>query len=176
MVELWRSFCLFYYDLYKRSATFIWRNYYNRQFTPAILQTTEIGKIAEQEWLKTPSVRPDMNIELDEFIIMPNHFHAIIRIGENHYNRVGNDGRDAMHRVSTASNQHRFGSQTKNLSSIVRGYKSAVTIYARKNNIEFDWQSRFHDHIIKNEESYLRIKNYIINNPNNWKEDGFYNK
>jgi len=117
-----------------------------------------------------------MNIELDEFIIMPNHFHAIIRIGENDYNRVGNDGRDAMHRVSTASNQHRFGSQTKNLSSIVRGYKSAVTIYARKNNIEFDWQSRFHDHIIKNEESYLRIKNYIINNPNNWKEDGFYNK
>jgi hypothetical protein len=38
---------------------------------------------------------------------------------------------------------------------------------------DFGWQSKFHDHIIRNHEEYLRIENYIINNPKNWKEDKF---
>ena len=59
------------------------------------MNPTEIGKIAETEWLKTPALRPDMNLELGEFIVMPNHIHGIIFIGKNEYNRGG--GRDAMH-------------------------------------------------------------------------------
>ncbi len=51
------------------------------------IKLSDIGKIAEQEWLKTPAIRPDMNIKLDEFVVMPNHFHGIIRIGENQYNK-----------------------------------------------------------------------------------------
>lgn len=71
---------------------------------------SEIGKIAEQEWVKTPEIRPDMNLKLDVFVVMPNHFHAIIIIGENGDNlhddgdnRIDGDNhrRDAMHRVST---------------------------------------------------------------------------
>jgi len=62
---------------------------------------SEIGKIVEQEWIKTPVIRPDMNLELDAFVVMPNHFHAIIVIGENQYNvQPDADGRDAMHCVS----------------------------------------------------------------------------
>ena len=57
----------------------------------------------------------------------------------------------------------------------MRGFKSAVTTFAVKNNIEFGWQERFHDHIIRNEESYQKIRNYIINNPSNWKTDKFNN-
>ncbi|MBO9683216.1 MAG: hypothetical protein J7502_11205 [Flavisolibacter sp.] len=56
------------------------------------LNPTEIGKIARDEWFKTPELRPDMNLELGEFIVMPNHIHGIILIGKNEYNR-----RDAMH-------------------------------------------------------------------------------
>jgi putative transposase len=134
----------------------------------ASLQPTVIGNIKKQEWLNTPSIRPDMNLELDEFIIMPNHFHAIIWIGENEFNRdvCICDCRDAMHRVSTIANTNaknatvnKFGPQSKNLSSIIRGFKSAVTTYATTTNIAFGWQSRFHDHIIRDEESYQRIKN-----------------
>jgi REP element-mobilizing transposase RayT len=152
---------------------------------------SEIGKIVQSEWLKTPSLRPDMNLELDEFIVMPNHFHGIITIGENKYNhfRSGDylynnddieifDRRDAMHCVSTTDHPdlwaNKFGPQSKNLASVIRGFKSAVTTKARIINRHFTWQTRFHDHIIRNTDEWQHIKNYIINNPANWKDDKFY--
>ena len=138
----------------------------------ASLRATEIGKIVEMEWLKTPGIRPDMNLELRAFVVMPNHFHAVIIIGQNEYNGGGNgDGRDAMHRVSTSSGI--FAPQSKNLASIMRGFKSAVTQYARINQIKFDWQPRFQDHIIRDERAYDTISNYIVNNPANWDKDKF---
>jgi REP element-mobilizing transposase RayT len=143
---------------------------------PSEMQLSEIGKIANQEWLKTVELRPDMNIELAEFVVMPNHFHGIIMIGENAYNNPGgrNGKGDAMHRVSTNKPVNKFGPQSKNIGSIMRGYKSAVTTAARKNEIPFAWQARFHDHIIRSEEEYKRIASYIINNPANWANDKFY--
>jgi hypothetical protein len=48
---------------------------------------SDIGRVAEEEWLKTPDIRPDMNLTLDSYCIMPNHVHGIIIIGENRYNR-----------------------------------------------------------------------------------------
>ena len=47
---------------------------------------SEIGKIVETEWLKTFEMRPDMNLEMGEFMIMPNHFHPMIGIGDNEFN------------------------------------------------------------------------------------------
>ena len=62
----------------------------------------ELGLMTVAEWVKSPQVRPDMNLELGEFVVMPNHFHGIVMIGENVFNSDGDDGRrDAMHRVST---------------------------------------------------------------------------
>jgi putative transposase len=134
---------------------------------------SEIGSIVEQEWIKTPGIRPDMNLELGEFVVMPNHFHGIMFIGDNEFNDERN-GRDAMHRVSTDDiYKNEFGPQSKNLSSIIRGFKSAVTIQARNINPEFGWQSRFHDHIIRDPKSYEVISNYIIENPKKWIEDEF---
>lgn len=49
-------------------------------------------------------------------------------------------------------------------------YKSVVTTYARKNKMDFDWQPKFHDHIIQSMEEYERISTYIINNTSKWKE------
>lgn len=140
-----------------------------------IAPLSSIGIIVEQEWIKTPEIRPDMNLELGEFVVMPNHFHGIIFIGNNEYN--GGDvmhGRDAMHRVSTDGiYKNEFGSQSKNLASILRGFKSAVTVQARKINPEFGWQSGFHDSIIRNPKSYDVISQYIIDNPKKWVDDEF---
>jgi len=105
----------------------------------------------------------DMNIELAEFVIMPNHIHGIIIIGRNEFNKANH-----------SDFKSGFNSPSKNLSSIIRGYKIAVTTYARKNNIEFDWQSRFHEHIIRSEDDYLKIASYIINNLSNWEFDQLY--
>ena len=70
--------------------------------------------------------------------------------------------------------QQRFQNQGKNsLSSIIGSYKSAVTKHANRLELPFAWQSRFHDHIIRNDAEYQRIENYIVNNPKKWKDDKF---
>ncbi len=74
-----------------------------------------IGKIAQTEWIKTFEMRSDMNLQMGEYVVMPNHFHA-----------------------------------------------------------DFAWQSRFYDHIIRNEKSFKRIRKYICQNPSKWKNDKIY--
>ena len=137
---------------------------------------SEIGGIVKTEWLKTFMLRPDMNLWIGEFMIMPNHFHAIIGIGSNVYNTENGDAKhgDAKHRVSTIV-PNQFGPQSKNLASIIRGFKSSVSILARKTNPDFHWQTRFYDHIIRNDKSFQTISDYIINNPTNWNKDKFFN-
>lgn len=144
------------------------------------MQLSEIGKVVKQEWLKTFEMRPDMNLQMGEWQIMPNHFHAIIVIGENEYNRKtdGNmgmerrmDGNAGTERTTPPKNQ--FGPQSKNLGSIIQGFKSGVTKNARQIDADFAWHSRFHDHIIRDEQSYRRIAKYIIENPLHWNNDKF---
>ena len=126
------------------------------------MNLTEIGKIAHDEWLKTAEIRVDMNLELGVFIIMPNHFHAIIVIGNNDYNKE----------IDVVGNK--FGMQSKNLASIIRGFKSAVTTRAKKAGYShFGWQSLYHEHIIRNAKSFENIQNYIINNPEKWESDRY---
>ncbi len=78
--------------------------------------------------------------------------------------------------IPTTTTGNKFGPQSKNLASIIRGFKIGVTKFTRNNNLKFTWQSRFHDHIIRNDESFQRISNYIANNPSKWTDDKFYNK
>jgi REP element-mobilizing transposase RayT len=127
------------------------------------MQLSEIGKIVENEWLKTIDLRPDMNLTLGEYVIMPNHFHCIIIIGKNKYN------------TETTQQPNKFGPQSKNLASIIRGFKIGVTTNSRKIHNVFSWQTRFYDHIIRDAEEYQRIIDYISNNPANWQKDKFYN-
>ena len=67
-----------------------------------------------------------------------------------------------------------FGPQSKTLGSVIRGIKSAVTHFANENNIPFAWQSRYHDHIVRNQNEMNRIAEYIENNPIRWEIDCFY--
>jgi len=148
-------------------------NYFGK-IKNGVFQPNLIGEIVKTEWLKTLELRSNMNLELGEFVIMPNHLHGILIIGQNEFN--SGSGRDTMHRVSMENSEfkNQFGSQTKNLASIIRGYKSAITTYARKNGIEFNWQPGFHEHIVRSEEDLNRITEYIINNPVKWEDDQFY--
>lgn len=170
------------------------------------MQLSEIGKIVESEWARTPEVRPDMNIDLGEYQVMPNHFHAILIIGKNQFNAIGliretnqnpdDSGRDGM-RASPVDSEsksipdsnpmfklemqmiletdtkgkNKFAPQSKNLGSVMRGFKSTVTSYAKDHHIVFGWQPRFYDHIIRNYDEYQIIANYIRNNPYNWGND-----
>lgn len=71
--------------------------------------------------------------------------------------------------------QKRFQNQGKNtISSIVGSYKSAVTKHANRLNLEFAWQPLFYDHIIRDQQAFQNISNYIKHNPGNWKEDKFF--
>jgi REP element-mobilizing transposase RayT len=147
------------------------------------MRLSETGKTVQTEWLKTPVLRPDMNIMLGEYVVMPNHFHGIIVIGENRYNTDDGGGGGAVETRCIASlrqrqqrqwQPNRFGAQSKNLASVIRGFKSAVTKFARMNRIPFAWQTRFHDRVIRNFDEHNRIAYYINGNIENWPDDELY--
>ena len=140
------------------------RVHYFGEIVNGLMQLSKIGNIAQLEWLKTIELRPDMNLSLDEFVVMPNHLHCIICIGDNQYNT----------QTPIQSYKNKFGSQSKNLASIIRGFKIAITTYARKNNIDFAWQDRFYDSIIRSNKGLYEVRKYIVNNPQNWSSDDFY--
>ena len=144
------------------------REFYFGNIVESVLVPSETGVIASNEWFKGVEIRTDMQLELGEFVVMPNHIHGIIIIGRNQFNKPVYSNH--------LESQNQFSPQSKNLASIVRGYKSAVSSYAKKHNILFEWQTRFHEHIICSEEDYQTIANYIINNPAKWEEDRFFIK
>ncbi len=153
-----------------------------------IMELSPMGHIANSCWYQIPLHFPF--VELGEHIIMPNHVHGIVIINkpDDGHNDGRNDGRNVQTQnfaslppppppsSSSAISQNQFGPQSKNLASIIRGFKIGVTKNARKINSEFVWQPRYHDHIIRNDKSFENISNYIINNPKNWNKDKFYNK
>ncbi len=128
-----------------------------------------LGRIIREEWERTSIVRPE--VTTTEFIIMPNHFHGIVFIhqdsdGPDHLPQTGN------HLYFPEGYRNKFGPQKRNLSSIVRGLKSAVTQRARLSGISGKtWQRNFHEHIIRNEAELARIAFYIRNNPFAWDKE-----
>jgi REP element-mobilizing transposase RayT len=162
----------------------------------------DFGKIAHDEWHTSFEIRQELF--LDEFILMPNHLHAIVVLnndfgddkmnimdnersnGENAGRIVETHGRASLQYANHA-NTPTFQRKPKSISSFVAGYKSAVLNkiddYIDDNNLNIPkynrnnplWQPNYHDHIIRDDVSYQRIKNYIINNPKQWKDDKFYN-
>jgi len=70
-----------------------------------------------------------------------------------------------------------FGKTVKNsASSIINQLKGRVTKYTLKENIDFHWQSRFYDHIVRDNQEFSGIQKYIIENPQNWEDDKFFNQ
>ncbi len=143
---------------------------------------SETGQIAHNCWQAIPAHFPF--VQLHEFVIMPNHVHGIIVIDKQDVDcgdgdAFGDACRDAKFCVSTNTNTNtnpnKFGPQSKNLASVIRGFKIGVTIEGRKVNPDFGWQPRYHDRIIRDNKEYLRIAQYIDTNPQQWNNDCFYN-
>lgn len=138
------------------------------------------GEIAQKEWQNTSTIRD--NVVLHEFVVMPNHFHSIIEIKfQKGNNEIG-----------------KFQSPSQTVGAIIRGYKIAAIKKIKdyilgkeksKGELQFAptaptekikeldfkiWQRNYYEHIIRNDQSYERISDYIRDNPKRWKEDKFY--
>ena len=157
------------------------REHYFGKIVNGEMYLSEIGEIAEQFWCGIPDHFPF--VILDAFVVMPNHIHGIIVInktddgcyvGSNVDGNVGTQNFASLRQQYKKSRyKNQFGPQRKNLASIIRGYKTGVKKYATMNNIDFKWQPRYNDHIIRDNQSFDRIRNYINNNNKNWKNDDF---
>jgi REP element-mobilizing transposase RayT len=127
------------------------------------IQLTELGKIVDTAIQHNNRA----GITIDRYVVMPNHVHMIVMItDENGMDfGTGNDGR------TTGGGKYPAGDRGRSpLQMIIRNMKSYVS-----KQIGFSpWQKSFHDHIIRNEDEYFRIAQYIQDNPINWKQDCFY--
>ena len=140
------------------------------------VRLTPIGQIAREEWLKTPILRPE--IELGSFVIMPNHFHAIIHINDIEDPHVGAYGTKVRAYGHTPvqmeiDEKTPFRSPSRTVGAIVRGFKGAVT--KRVNEYRGTpgatvWHRGFYEHIICSDEEYATIAAYIEGNPMNWED------
>ena len=150
-------------------------NYFGEIFNNE-MQLNEIGKLAEQYWIEIPIHFPFM--ELGNFVVMPNHVHGILIIDKplvNNWDVVVGTRHCLVSTNNKTIGQMRFQNQGKGtISSIVGAYKSVVSKNAHFDNPVFAWQSRFHDHIIRDATSFETIQNYITSNPMNWEKDKFY--
>lgn len=114
------------------------------QITQEEMRLNPAGKIVQNSWQNLPSIYP--SLQLDAFIIMPNHLHGILFLTDESPN-------------------------TKSVSQIIRGFK---TWTARKINEMRDekgssvWQRSFYDHVIRDEQALDNIREYIVNNPLKW--------
>ena len=134
-----------------------------------VMRLSPLGRIAQQYWSQIPDHFP--NVRLDESIIMPDHVHGIIAItgpsdAAKTQNIVSLLHVETQNLASLPKTHNIFGPQSRNLASIVRGYKIGVTNWARSHGHPFFmWQPRYHDHIIRNNDELDRIREYIRNNP-----------
>ena len=112
-----------------------------------VMVLNQDGQAAEKHWIDSPAHYK--NVDIDEFIVMPNHLHGIIIIKDSKIEGLQN-----------------------NLSKIVGSYKNVVTKEIhKKGNQNFAWQASFYDHVIRKDESLDKIREYIKNNPLKWELD-----
>ena len=114
-----------------------------------IVTLSKAGEIVQEEWLRTFQIRPFVSGE--RFIVMPNHFHALIALwGAPEEN-------EEPHR--------------RELFRIIGGFKSAVTSSLRRffrDPAMVVWQRGSHDHVVRGYDDYVRIAEYIADNPRRW--------
>jgi REP element-mobilizing transposase RayT len=162
-----RSIRLKGYDYSQAGAYFITICTHNREYLFGEIVDDEMvlndaGKIVRDEWLKTEKLRS--NIKCDGFIVMPNHFHGILVITESR--------RGVLQYAPTT-----LQSPSQTIGAIVRGFKSTVTKQInqlRQTPGQKLWHRNYYEHIIRNENDYYRIYEYIENNPLKWEFDSLH--
>ena len=96
---------------------------------------------------------------VDTFVVMPNHIHLLV----------------FLRHMQGEYRQNKFGTlREKSISSVINHFKGRVTKFANSKGILFGWQERYHDHIVRDNDDYQRIYQYISNNVDNWRDDQFH--
>jgi REP element-mobilizing transposase RayT len=137
----------------------------------------EIGKIVDEEWNKTEEIRE--NIELDYFVVMPNHIHGILIldnvettgpvVSKNSEAIQSREIRETNKCIDKLSHGTSTTLRANSLGSIIGQFKSICTKRIRKSgNSSFQWQPRFYDRIIRNDRELYQIRKYIEQNPMKW--------
>jgi len=148
------------------------------------MELNEIGEIANRLWLEIP--KQFSFIHLGEFLIMPNHIHGLLNVETQFIaSKITEDLNQpaemncepaAMNCFSTvggfAGNENPL--LNKNISQVIRWYKGRCIFEIRNIYADFSWQTRFYDHIIRDQQSLKNIENYIKVNLLKWKDDKFY--
>jgi putative transposase len=128
------------------------------------MQLNDAGHAVQASWNELPA--RFQSVVLDAFVVMPNHIHGIVIVGAQFIAPTNatpapsdGTGQGAINRAPT-------------LGEIVRTYKAASTRLIRRTvNPDFAWQRNYYEHVIRNEESLNRIRQYILDNPARWAFD-----
>jgi putative transposase len=140
----------------------------------AKMRLNESGNIVEQEWLMTKKIRS--NVDLDYYVIMPNHIHGIIIL--NSRGELNSPTENIKGRMQYAPTNSKFRSPSQTLGAIIKGFKSSVTkrIRATTGGTSLKvWQRNYYENVIRNELDLHNIRQYIELNPFKWELDEYYN-
>ncbi len=141
------------------------------------MQLSRYGEAVQFNWHYLPRRYP--HVLLDAFVIMPNHVHGIIFLTDDHVTNISGVGTGLeiiSHRAINFSGKP-APTRQHGLPEVIRGFK---TFSARRINQILCmagvpvWQRNYYEHIIRNEESLQKIRQYIINNPSSWQQDKLY--
>jgi len=157
----------------------------------------DAGKIADECWLEIPKHFP--NAVLHKHIVMPNHVHGIIELiqtGSPTIESGSSVGVENFQPLQSPNESISYESQKnefqkiipRSIGSVVKGFKIGVTKWFRNNTVGANnvgvqniehlqiWQRNYYEHIIRDEKSYQRISEYIVNNPADWQNDKLFNQ
>jgi putative transposase len=132
------------------------------------MRANGLAAVVQSCWNDLPNHFP--NVQLDEFVIMPNHVHGVIILLDD---MVGADS--GLHNIgcSTVGSRHAstLHGPRNALGNVVGSFKSALTKRINEMNgtggAPF-WQRGYYDHIIRDDRSLVRIREYIAHNPQRW--------
>ena len=117
------------------------------------------GRIVAEEWQRSGELRS--NVEIDAFVVMPNHFHGIVFLTQT----------DEC-TLRSAPTRSFGGGMAGSLPVVVRNFKGAVTRRMRERGFDEPvWQRNYHERVIRNERELQAIRQYIIDNPRQWALD-----
>lgn len=140
------------------------------------MMLNEIGRIVQACWDAIPDHMA--HVDIDEFVVMPNHMHGIVVIRERAAGARAGARHDApVHAPAAPAPGRPPGIPPGALGQIVASFKSSVSRQVYRDgllprNVPV-WQRNYWDHVIRDAAEYARIAEYIRNNPAKWDRDRF---
>ncbi|MDP1696576.1 MAG: hypothetical protein Q8L45_02120 [Xanthomonadaceae bacterium] len=126
------------------------------------MRLNDAGQWLRNLWITWPE--RFAGVASDAFVIMPNHFHGIVSIHPVGAQLIAPHDRGAM--------KHGAMNRAPTVGEIIRAFKAAATRGLRQAGVpQFAWQRNYYEHIIRNEASLGRIRQYIADNPSRWAQD-----